>query len=66
MIFVKENNCMNEFDVDDVDSSMTRSDELFKDIFQRSGLELVKEATQKDFPTSLYPVKMYALKPIKN
>ncbi len=65
MIFVKENNCLNEFDVDDVDSSMTRSDSLFKDIFQRSGLELVKEATQKNFPPNLYPVKMYALKPIK-
>jgi len=65
MIFVKENNCLNEFDVDDVDSSMTRSDDLFKEIFQRSGLELVKEATQKNFPSSLYPVKMYALKPIK-
>lgn len=63
MIFVKENNCINEFDVDDVDSSMTRSDELFKRIFKEANLKLVKEATQKNFPPSLYPVKMYALQP---
>ena len=50
---------------DDLDSSVTRSDEKFRDLFDEAGLHLVKAELQTGFPRALglYPVKMYALRP---
>ena len=50
-----------DYVVDHMDSSATRSDALFKKIFKRAGLTLLKEQLQSDFPDSMYPVKMYIL-----
>jgi len=61
VICVKENVCVQTFDLDNTDSSVTRSDQLFKTIFKRAGLKLVYEAVQHGMPKELYPVKMYAL-----
>ncbi|CAG8606178.1 7757_t:CDS:2 [Funneliformis mosseae] len=61
LIGVKENVCVFGYQFDETDSSVTRSDEIFKDIFQKSGLKLIKEATQHGMPKQLYEVKMYAL-----
>jgi protein N-terminal methyltransferase len=47
---------------DSADSSCTRSDNLFKEIFQTAGLEIVKEKKQLGFPKGIYEVKMYLLK----
>lgn len=68
MICVKENVCPPSrlFAMDTEDSSKTRSDALFKQIFQKAGLQVVAEATQSNFPTELYAVKMYALIPAKS
>ncbi|KAG8348450.1 hypothetical protein TRVL_00699 [Trypanosoma vivax] len=62
-IFFKEN-CMSddEFIVDKDDSSLTRPDKHYKQIFKAAGVELVKEAAQSDWPSDLLPVKMYALR----
>ncbi|KAG5498595.1 hypothetical protein JKF63_02881 [Porcisia hertigi] len=62
-IFFKEN-CTsdNHFIVDKEDSSLTRSDIHYKKLFRLSGLQVVKEAFQEEWPTDLFPVKMYALK----
>jgi protein N-terminal methyltransferase len=63
MIGIKENVIrVGSSEFDSVDSSVTRSDSLLKEIFKSSGLELVKEETQPGFPRELYPVKMYLLK----
>ncbi|GMM35474.1 N-terminal protein methyltransferase [Saccharomycopsis crataegensis] len=65
-IIVKENTCINISDddiFDDEDSSVTRTDSKFKEIFARSGLKLIAQDVQKGLPKELYPVKMYALKP---
>lgn len=62
-IFFKEN-CASEkrFIVDKDDSSLTRCDQHYKQLFAQAELRLVKEAFQKKWPSNLFPVKMYALK----
>ena len=40
---------------------MTRSAELFKDLFKKAGLNIVKEETQVDWPQDLFTIRMYAL-----
>lgn len=63
-IIVKENNTpTNEDDFDSTDSSVTRADTKFKELFEKSGLKLIATDRQKGLPKELYPVRMYALKP---
>ncbi|KAI8604538.1 AdoMet dependent proline di-methyltransferase-domain-containing protein [Dissophora ornata] len=64
MIFVKENNAKVGSVIDEEDSSMTRSDQVWKEMFQKSGLRLLKDDVQKGFPSGLFAVKMYALEPM--
>ncbi|KAF9977216.1 hypothetical protein BGZ73_006689 [Actinomortierella ambigua] len=66
MIFVKENNAKVGFVIDEDDSSMTRSDELLKEIFVKAGLRLLRDEVQKGFPPGLFAVKMYALEPMED
>ncbi|KLO83232.1 Uncharacterized protein LW93_14900 [Fusarium fujikuroi] len=64
IIVVKENlSTSGEDTYDKVDSSVTRTDEGFRAIFEKAGLEIIQAELQKGFPKSLLPVKMYALKP---
>lgn len=63
-IVVKENNTSGEDDFDPLDSSVTRSDEKFKQLFEASGLKIIATERQKGLPDGLYPVRMYALKPV--
>ncbi|KAF9966771.1 hypothetical protein BGZ70_001315 [Mortierella alpina] len=60
-----ENNAKIGIVVDEEDSSMTRSDQVWKDVFQKAGLRLLREEVQKGFPSGLFAVKMYALEPIR-
>ena len=65
-IMVKENLSTDQYgeDIfDDADSSITRSDQKFQLLFEEAGLKIVKMETQTGFPKSLFPVKMYALRP---
>lgn len=48
---------------DEVDSSVTRTDEKFRRLFQAVGLKIVKTEVQKEFPRKLFPVRFYALQP---
>jgi len=48
---------------DEVDSSVTRSDEKFRDIFKRVGLRIMATELQKGMPQEIYPVRCYALQP---
>lgn len=62
-IIVKENNTpTNSDDFDPQDSSVTRSDSKFRQIFQQAGLKLIATELQRGLPNELYPVRMYALK----
>lgn len=63
MIFVKENNAKVGIVIDEEDSSMTRSDLVWKEMFEKAELKLLREDTQKGFPSGLFAVKMYALEP---
>ncbi|KAI9227338.1 MAG: alpha-N-methyltransferase NTM1 [Piptocephalis tieghemiana] len=61
-ICVKENTLRTgTYKVDEEDSSVTRSDEVFKNIFSRAGLTLRKEEVQRGFPQELFPVRMYVM-----
>lgn len=50
---------------DDEDSSVTRTDAKFRQIFQTAGMTVIKSELQKGFPKSfnLLPVQSYALRP---
>ncbi|KAF8625782.1 hypothetical protein AX15_005172 [Amanita polypyramis BW_CC] len=68
LIVVKENLCSDNEDgsartvFDEQDSSVTRSDMAWKQLFKLAGLGIVKEQVQYGFPEALYTVKMYALR----
>lgn len=47
---------------DEEDSSVTRSDEKFRRLFDEAGLRIVATELQKGFPKELFPVRIYALK----
>lgn len=65
-IVVKENlsnHNLGEDVYDETDSSVTRTDVKFRQLFERAGLRLVSTELQRGFPKSLYPVRAYALQP---
>lgn len=65
MIVVKENFTKdNTTIVDDTDSSVTRPLSQFKKLVKNADLRIVKEARQTNFPKSLFPVYMLAMRPI--
>ncbi|KAG2184923.1 hypothetical protein INT43_000836 [Umbelopsis isabellina] len=58
IIGIKENNATKGYIVDEEDSSVTRSDELFKKIFKAAGYTVLKEKKQHGLPAGLFMVKM--------
>lgn len=58
---VKENIAKDGFVLDKVDSSVTRSDSYFRDLFKQCGLFVLSSMDQKGFPEEIFAVKMYAL-----
>lgn len=42
---------------------MIRTDEKFRELFEKAGLKVLKTELAKGFPKGLYPVRLYALKP---
>ena len=64
-IVVKENLSNAGEDVyDETDSSVTRTDEKFRALFQEAGLKIVSTELQKGMVEGLYPVRAYALQPV--
>ena len=64
LVVLKDNVARAGFLVDKDDSSVMRSGPYLKSIFARAGLAVVKEQRQLDFPSSVFPVRMYALRPV--
>ncbi|GAA5822723.1 hypothetical protein JCM11251_004356 [Rhodosporidiobolus azoricus] len=67
-IVLKENVCKDSDGIngngrlfDDDDSSITRSDKAFREVFARAGLTLLRREVQQGFPEELFPVVAYAL-----
>ncbi|CAI5974920.1 unnamed protein product [Closterium sp. NIES-64] len=60
IIVLKENTCQ-KGDSEWADSSVTRSDAYFRDLFKQANLQLLKSKVQRGFPSELFVVKMYAL-----
>lgn len=68
IMVVKENMSTNPDKTDmydEVDSSVTRTDEKFRSIFREAGLQLISTELQLGFPKEfkLLPVRFYALRP---
>lgn len=64
VIVVKENITeLEEGEFDSLDSSVTRSFLNYCQIFQKADLICIAKRTQKHFPSALYKVVMFALKP---
>ncbi|KAM0191722.1 hypothetical protein ACHAPI_008774 [Fusarium lateritium] len=68
VIVLKENlSTWGQDDFDELDSSVTREDEKFQQLFKKAGMRLVKSDIQRGFPEvkdlQLLPMKMYALRP---
>ena len=62
IIVIKENIALTETPVfDDEDSSYTRPRNNLVDIIQQAGLVLLNEETQKDFPSDIFKVLMFAV-----
>lgn len=65
MIIVKENmTSADKVEFDDKDFSVTRPLSEFKGLLAEAGLRIVREIRQNNFPKGLYPVYMFALRPI--
>ncbi|KAM0324361.1 hypothetical protein ACHAQA_008142 [Verticillium albo-atrum] len=61
-VVIKENLSTSGADqFDDVDGSVTRTDEKFRALFAEAGLRLVRTEIQRGFPKELFPVRIYAL-----
>lgn len=52
-----------EGEIDESDSSITRSCSQYCELFKRANLEIVLKSQQRNFPQGLYKVLMFALKP---
>lgn len=64
VIVVKENFTKdNETIVDETDSSITRPLSHFKKLAKQANLKVIREARQTNFPKSLFPVYMLAMRP---
>lgn len=63
IIVVKDNVARTGFLVDKDDSSIMRSNRYMLHLFKRAGVEVIKQARQLDFPKTVFPVRMFALKP---
>jgi protein N-terminal methyltransferase len=61
LLCIKDNTCENGFVFDKEDSSVTRSDQHLRALFEQASLKLVKELIQPNFPKKLFPVRIYAL-----
>ena len=48
---------------DELDSSVTRTDGKFRELFRTAGWRVWKSEVQAGFPEHLYPVRFYALRP---
>lgn len=66
IVIVKENvTSTNALDIDNVDSSVTRPLGMFKALLTKSGLRIIKMVRQNNFPSGIFPVYMFAMKPMK-
>lgn len=63
-LIVKENIAPVEDIFDETDSSVTRTDAKFRELFTRAGFKLIASDVQKGLPRELFPVRMYCLKPL--
>eukprot|EP00172_Hildenbrandia_rubra_P001575 Plantae.Rhodophyta-Hildenbrandia_rubra.ctg21364.p1 GENE.Plantae.Rhodophyta-Hildenbrandia_rubra.ctg21364~~Plantae.Rhodophyta-Hildenbrandia_rubra.ctg21364.p1 ORF type:complete len:276 (-),score=73.09 Plantae.Rhodophyta-Hildenbrandia_rubra.ctg21364:2166-2993(-) len=65
VVVIKDNLSSDGFVFDEVDMSIMRSELHLRDLFVQAGLKVVHQRKQANFPESLYEVKSFALRPIR-
>lgn len=67
VLIVKENiTSSNKIEIDTEDSSVTRPYDDLTKLFKKADLICLKEQKQLHMPRGLYPVFMFALRPLQN
>lgn len=67
IIGIKENiTSSNTVELDSEDSSVTRPHHILREIFDRAGLDCIKDVKQTNFPRGLYGVHMFAVRAKKD
>ena len=66
LVCIKENvvPAPDDFEVDDDDSSVTRSRRYYEAVFAEAGFRIVRRELQEDFPEELFEVYTWALEPV--
>ncbi|CAD7950262.1 unnamed protein product [Amoebophrya sp. A120] len=49
-------------EIDEDDNGVTRSDDRYRELFEKAGLELICAVKQANWPKDLYPIYMYVLR----
>jgi len=63
VVIIKENvTSSSELDFDEQDSSYTRPRDVLVCLIEKSGLKIIQETKQTNFPAEIYPVYMLALR----
>lgn len=65
-IIVKENVSSGDLIVDEQDSSITRSSNVYLKLFKEADLNIIKQSKQANFPKQLMCVKLFALQSISS
>ncbi|XP_012279661.1 N-terminal Xaa-Pro-Lys N-methyltransferase 1-A [Orussus abietinus] len=66
LLVIKENvTTSSNIEVDTKDSSITRPLDNYRHIFEKAGFTCIKEQQQTRLPRGLYPVYMFALRPVR-
>lgn len=66
VMVIKENvTNANKIEIDEEDSSVTRPRSLMKKLIADAGFRIVRETKQHDMPKGMFPVYMFALKPLE-
>lgn len=62
VIVIKENISTCGVIVDEDDSSVTRTEQLYMELFKKADLKVIRHCKQPNFPKELFIVKIFALK----
>ncbi|CAD8065228.1 unnamed protein product [Paramecium sonneborni] len=61
-IILKENVSTQDYQFDDEDASITRSEKIYEILIKKCGFKIVDEEFQQGLPTDIYKIKLYFLK----
>ncbi|CAD8051429.1 unnamed protein product [Paramecium primaurelia] len=61
-IILKENISSQDYQYDEEDASITRSERIYENLIKKSGFKIIDEQFQQGLPNDIYKIKFYLLK----